>query len=95
MDHVKDQVAELTHQEEDRDEVQTIAALVKPPAALISILDCWIFPRPQLHHQFDIQLATLVEDLENDLLNVLLAVQLNLLLEAAHEVDLLQSKNVL
>ena len=38
---------------------------------------------------------TPVEDVEKDLLNIILAVQLNLLLEAAHEVDLLQSKNVL
>ena len=38
---------------------------------------------------------TTVEDFENDISYVLLVVQLDLLLEAAHEVDLLQRKNVL
>ena len=37
---------------------------------------------------------TPVEDLENDFFNVLQAVQQNLLLETAHEIGLLQGKNV-
>ena len=90
MDHVKDQVAELTHQEEDKEEDQTIAALEEPPASLIRI-----FPRLPLHHLFDLWLKTPVEDLGNDLLNVLVVVQLDLLLGAAHKVDPLQSKDVL